>query len=107
MHSLFLTSVTELVQNYFLTSRPLYYELSVIRLILMYFSNIFCCDSIIFDGRTAKKNLVMLYNQIIFLINAQSDMQVQIVLTVAVLTSRLLISDWEKIENQWLPTPMY
>ena len=49
----------------------------------------------------------MLYNQIIFLINAQSDMQVQIVLTVAVLTSRLLISDWEKIENQWLPTPMY
>lgn len=79
---MFLTSVNELIQHYFRSSLTLHNKLLVIKLILTYFSNFFCHDFFISDGGTVKNNLGTLSS--VYMLNALSYMQAQIVLTLTV-----------------------
>ena len=81
---MFLTSVDELIQQDFRLSRTLHDELSSIRLIRTYFSNTFLSWVLYFwQGNSQEQFRNVLYS--VYMLNAQSHMQSQIVLTVAVL----------------------
>ena len=81
---MFLTSVDELIQQDFRLSRTLHDELSSIRLIRTYFSNTFLSWVLYFwQGNSQEQFRNVLYS--VYMLNAQSEMQSQIVLTMAIL----------------------
>ena len=81
---MFLTSVDELIQQDFRLSRTLHDELSSIRLIRTYFSNTFLSWVLYFwQGNSQEQFRNVLYS--VYMLNAQSHMQSQIVLTMEVL----------------------
>lgn len=107
---MFLTSVNELIQHYFLSSRTLHNDLSVIGLFMnpyVYLEHILSWLLYIWQENSQEEFGNALYS--VYMLNGQSNMQAQIVLTVAVLSGRHssdIIGITKKNENQWSPTPM-
>lgn len=86
---MFLTSVNELIQHYFLSSRTLHYDLSVIGLFMnpyVFLEHILSWLLYIWQENSQEEFGNALYS--VYMLNGQSNMQAQIVLTVAVLSGR-------------------